>query len=67
MLDYEERSYTQSPVCPYCGDVDDSAWELDFGNGSDMVTNCGNCGEDYVITREIEITYTTEPIEKKDA
>jgi hypothetical protein len=55
--------YNREPICPYCGNAEKDAWDIDFGDMEGEVENdCGKCGETYIITRNIEVTYTTSPI-----
>jgi len=58
----DETSYTDCPVCPYCGDQDENAWELGSGGEEDGSTQCGNCNRPYMYQRQISVTYSTRPI-----
>lgn len=55
-----EHTGTQQAVCPHCGYVDPSSWEL---RDDEDVTRCQNCGKPFRWSREIEVTYTTEAME----
>lgn len=54
--------FEDHPVCPYCGDEDENAWELGSGGEEDGSTECGNCNRPYFYQRHIEVTYSTTPI-----
>lgn len=60
MRDDEMRLLDQ-PVCPHCGHVERDAWEIDFGPGldGDTVHTCGSCGEEYEVSREVTVYYST--------
>lgn len=49
------------PVCPYCGYVDDGAWEYDFGPGieGDGEVTCPDCGKEYDCERCVSVWYNT--------
>lgn len=54
---------TNQPICPYCGNRERDAWEIDFsGLDGDTEHTCGSCGEDYFLSREVDIYYTSKPI-----
>ena len=56
-----DTSWTDQPTCPYCGYVERDAWEIDFeGIDGDVEHSCASCGEDYMLTRNAIITYTSE-------
>ena len=55
--------YTTFPICPYCGNVDRDAWEIQPEESEfDGTTECGNCGKEMKISRHCQITYCTEAI-----
>lgn len=60
-----DLEYTRNAVCPYCGNEDLSSWEINFGNCMDGETEtaCGSCGEEYIVTRNVEVTYSTRRAE----
>lgn len=49
--------------CPYCGFEDYDSWEFDQDKGT---TECGDCGEEFNVTRDIEVTYSTSRIACED-
>lgn len=52
--------HTDYAKCPYCGFEDYDSWELSRDiDDCDGVTGCPNCGKEYGVMRNIEITYTT--------
>ena len=56
-----ETWMTDMPVCPYCGNLERDAWEINFGGGcdGDTDTDCGACGKTYHVSRQCSFTYTT--------
>lgn len=49
--------------CPYC----DHEWEDSWEFGEDEGThNCGSCGKEFNVTRDIEVTYCTSKIDCAD-
>jgi len=64
-----ETQWQNEPVCPHCSHIRRDAWEIDFGSfpeGETTIT-CGNCDNEYVVSRHVEITYCTSPKEKSDS
>lgn len=55
----DDLSYTYLPVCPYCGDADRDAWLLDFDGDGSIETDCGACGNTYIVARHASIEYST--------
>jgi predicted RNA-binding Zn-ribbon protein involved in translation (DUF1610 family) len=45
--------------CPYCGLVDDDAWEL---SANEDTVECGSCGSTIEYERHYEVTYTVSPV-----
>jgi len=57
-----EHRYTENIVCPYCGDknIIDSLECLRIDCFYDTFeATCTECGNDYIVNVNIEITYTT--------
>ena len=56
--------HSRNIVCPYCDYVDQNSWEVDFGPSieGDIKIDCGRCGETFNVSRSVEITYTSTPI-----
>lgn len=48
--------YTKEVVCPYCGYEFSDSWE--FNDQEDSVY-CGECDNEFVALREIEVSYCT--------
>lgn len=48
--------YNCAPICPYCGHV--KTVELEDGL-EDFETECTNCGSEYKVDVEVEVTYNT--------
>ena len=63
-IDDIDTKHTKYIICPYCGNVERDAWEIDFGpyGEGDTEIDCGRCEKIYKAHRECEITYTTEKI-----
>ena len=59
-----DTKFTDAPVCPYCGNVEHDAWEINFGPDLEGYTevSCGSCGEDYFCSRNVSVSYSTRPI-----
>ncbi|MFS8215578.1 TFIIB-type zinc ribbon-containing protein [Paenibacillus polymyxa] len=55
--DPEEEAYGDFK-CPYCGSVDDDAWE----RPDDGTVECGSCGSKIEYERNVEVTYTVTPV-----
>jgi len=49
-------------TCPYCGHIEINSWELCGDDGTNI---CGRCEKEYNFTRNVEITYSTSPIERE--
>ncbi|NII53539.1 hypothetical protein [Luteibacter sp. SG786] len=62
-----DTSWTDQPTCPYCGHIERDAWEIPFDSiDGEVVQTCAHCGEDYHLSRNAIITYTSEPLKKAD-
>lgn len=57
-------TYSDFPVCPYCGHLERDAWEIDFGPGLDGNTHtwCGSCGKEYFLSRNVSVSYSSKKI-----
>lgn len=53
--------------CPYCGFEDYDSWELGIDEDVEETTECPNCGEEYGVMRNVDITYTTWELKKGEA
>ena len=51
--------YNQEPVCPHCGEVYNDAWEINFNSCECNEVTCSSCGRDFVVCRDVSITYST--------
>lgn len=56
-------SYESDLICPYCGYKEIDSWEV---SGDDGENTCGRCDSEYSYTRDVEVTYTTTPINYKE-
>lgn len=54
------REYTSNLTCPYCGYENLDSWEM---ADSDTESQCGVCGSVFSYDREIEVTYSSHPVE----
>ena len=49
-----DTSYASEATCPWCGYEHGDSWELENG-----IYECGDCGNSYEVTRNMEITFST--------
>lgn len=56
-----DTEFTQEPICCHCGEVQSDGWELSEGE-----QQCDYCGRLFYLTRDVEVTYTTQPIKGDD-
>ena len=49
-----DTDYTSEVVCPHCGHESRDSWDISEG-----VTECGDCGHEFELTRNVSVTYTT--------
>jgi sarcosine oxidase delta subunit len=55
-LDYfREKEIT----CPHCGWKDRDSWEFEKSGEKE----CGNCERTFYVEREVDVTYTSVPID----
>ena len=49
-----DTKHTRNPICPYCGNVERDAWEIDFGpyGEGDTEIDCCRCEKIYKAHRE---------------
>lgn len=55
-----EHKYEPNIKCPYCDWEDNDSWEFTEDSGTHT---CGNCENEFNVTREIGITYCTSRID----
>jgi uncharacterized Zn-finger protein len=67
--DPADHEYTDEPVCPYCGELYEDAWEIDCGMSDDqeVEVDCPGCEKPFLVTRDITVRYTTKKKEVPDA
>jgi|688.fasta_scaffold216118_3 hypothetical protein len=53
-------THTHLPVCPYCGHVDSSPWEIDLASDDVAEVTCGECDMDYTLCQHVKVTYTSK-------
>lgn len=53
-----ETSYTDQPVCPYCGHAHSDAWGMEEGNSC-----CDACDKEFFLTEHVTIKYKTSRLE----
>lgn len=55
--------YTSDPLCPYCGHIVINAWEIYFEDmEGDAELECSGCGQKFICSREVTVTYSTSKI-----
>ncbi len=52
-----ETQYTSEAVCPHCGYVMSDCSEMSEGP-----RQCCDCGNDFELTRDVEVTYSTKQV-----
>jgi len=57
--DEHKTNYELEVICPYCGNVERDSWESSDDDGTNI---CGRCENEYTYVRNVQITYSTEPI-----
>jgi hypothetical protein len=57
---------TAIPICPHCGYGDEDWWDGRgrMSDGDQYQKTCGKCGKDFSVLYEIQIYFTTEPVDK---
>lgn len=56
-------NHSQNITCPHCGDEDTDSWEA---GDSDDALECDNCKSVFSYQRDVEVTYSSEIIERND-
>ena len=66
-MNIKDLSHTRYITCPYCGYVDQNSWEVSFEGGleGDEALECNSCGETFIATRHVDITYSSVIKEKQ--
>ena len=49
-----DTDYTAEVTCPWCGYVCSDSWEI-----SDGEQECSDCGREYEVERDVQVTYST--------
>lgn len=62
-----DHEYTDEIVCPACGYEFLDSWEC-FSSGACSQTEeeCPECGAKFKVTQNVEVTYSTELMEKEE-
>lgn len=55
-----EHNFESNIKCPYCDWEDNDSWEFDEDSGT---LTCGDCGEEFNVERNVEVTYSTTRID----
>ena len=55
-----EHNCESNIKCPYCDWEDNDSWEFGEDNGTHT---CGDCGEEFNVERNVEVTYSTTRID----
>jgi len=54
---------SDDPECPYCGYKHRDAWEWGRDGAEEDSTNwCDNCGREFLWSRHVSVSYSTQPI-----
>lgn len=59
-IDHEN---TANIVCPYCGYEDMDSWEFKGDSDEELEHECDRCGETFLATRFISVSYYTRKTE----
>ena len=67
MIADEYLTMTEKPVCPYCGEKQEDAWEIMSNlslesSGDEGKQDCQACNKEFRLILEVEYSYTTEAI-----
>lgn len=57
-----DHHYTEEVICPHCGHQESDSQEYD----DTQETKCDQCGQCFLVERDISITYSTHIIPMKD-
>lgn len=62
------KTYTQLPICPYCGFEDYDWWDGTtlLSDGDSETVKCDRCERKYIITIGISYDFTTEKETSKE-
>lgn len=60
--DVKKVTGTTNAVCPSCGYEDINSWEYNLDDGEITETECPDCGKEFIVRRNVYITYDTELI-----
>lgn len=52
----------KAPICPHCGGITTDVEELELPQEDCEVMECGECGEEFAITKYVDVVYTTRPV-----
>lgn len=57
-----DTTHTAWPTCPHCGHMHRDAWEWNLGPGldGDGEHECDECGQSFLVSRIVDVTYTTK-------
>ena len=53
-------------VCPFCGHVHTDSWEIGGGEEGDHEFQCESCDAEMIVSRVVDVSYTTMPNKRKD-
>lgn len=56
-----DHEYTRLVTCPYCGWEEQDSWEIPVEEGGHYEMECGRCDRMFVVTKQIDVTYSTLP------
>ena len=56
-----------NPICPHCkAPLSNPREKLDMHESAHQEVECSKCGEPYLVTVSIEISYESQPIEEEE-
>ena len=47
-------------LCPWCGSVITDPDDYEWGNREGLTAECGECGNEFVLSRRIDVSYRAE-------
>ena len=58
-----EHDWELTPVCPYCGEEIEDAWEYGLGgDGASCEAECPECNREFRVTKYVTVRYLTEKL-----
>ena len=59
-----DTDWTESPVCPHCGEPDHDWWDglPPKNDGDEWDVTCHNCGKKHRVTMSVSVDFCTEAL-----